>query len=311
MILMKKCSIFLRAKRRSFRRLNSWDAGSKQARRVIPRAAMRYVSAVILCVFAGLLNAFAHVERPVINLQGGCIAPSAPNEDIRLDVMRVTFRAKRDSYSVDARYHLFNTGDTVTVTVGVPKYGRPDREEEFQRGEPIVRDFLGFDAWVNGREAEFVVSRDFFTEPSVRPVGGYCHGDKKSETRWMTKRVTFTGKATTVIRVRYEAHYHIQSGISGFVSDAGYYHVSVGRYWKDKIKRATFVTDITDLNEDRIRSYGGWVAFTGFLGVSEIRQWEPSSRSYKEIIGSWEGANWKGPWKRGPKAPTPCDRSQW
>jgi hypothetical protein len=311
MIPMKKCSILSRAKGRRLCRQNCRDVAAKLARRVLPGAAMRCALAMIFCVIAGLLNAFAHVERPVINLQGGCITPSAPNEHIRLDVMRVIFRAKRDSYSVDASYHLFNTGKTTTVTVGVPKYGRSDRDQEYHSGEPIVRDFLGFDAWVNGRKAEFVEARDFFTDPSAQPVGGYCHGDKKSETRWMTKRVTFTGKATTVIRVRYEAHYHIQSGISGFVYDAGYYHVSVGRYWKDRIKRATFVSDITDINDDRIRSYEGWVAFTGFLGVSEIRQWEPSSRSYKEIIGSWEGANWKGPWKRGPKAPTPCDRSQW
>jgi hypothetical protein len=238
MIPMKKCSIRSGGKGYHLSRPNCRDAGAKQARRVVPGVALRYVSAVMLCFIVGLFGSSACAERPVISLQGGCIAPSAPNENIRLDVMHVTFRSKRDSYSVDARYDLFNTGETTTVTVGVPKYGRPDRDLDRDSGERVVRDFIGFYAWVNGKQAEFVEVRDFFADPGARPIGGYCYPNKRSETRWMTKRVTFAGKATTAIRVRYEAYYHNHYYQKFQLEESGYYHDSVGRYWKDKIKRA-------------------------------------------------------------------------
>lgn len=328
MILMKKCSIFSRAKEYHLCRPNCRDSGWKHARRALPGMAMRYLPAVILCLITGLFGSFAHAERPVISLQGGCIAPSTPNENIRLDDMHVTFRSKRDSYTVDARYELYNTGETTIVTVGVPKYGRTDRGEDHHAGEPIVRDFIGFDAWVNGRKTEFVEVRDFFTDPSARPVGGYCRQrNDPTETRWMMKRVTFTGKATTFIRILYEAHYHNRYWTSGQLLDRGYYHDSVGRYWKDKIERASFVTDTahTNSNTHGIRNdyYGirRVVAFTNFISVDEIRQWEPSSRSYRIIPGTALAAEWRkkgyNPWMvliwgiepgdNQDAAPTPCD----
>jgi hypothetical protein len=263
----------------------------------------------------------------VISLQGGCIAPCAPNENIRLDVMRVTFRSKRDTYSVDARYNLFNTGETTTVTVGVPKFGRPDRGQEQSRHgfEPLVRDFIGFDAWVNGRKAEFVEVGDFFTDPGARPVGGYCRQrNELTETRWMVKRVTFTGNATTFIRVRYEAFYHNHFWMSGQLIDYGRYHDSVGRYWKDKINRAFFVTDTADINSFTELDFAALhhgiqrvAAFMDFISVDEVRQWEPSPRSFRRIPGSYEAAQWKRIGTRyhrlpsgakHPAAPTPCAR---
>jgi hypothetical protein len=309
MIPMKKCSILSRAKGRRLCRPYCRDAGAKPARRVSPGVAMRYLPAVILCLIAGLLGSFAHADPPVISLQGGCIAPSASNENIRLDIMSVTFRSKRDSYVVDARYHLFNTGDTTTVTVGIPKYGRTDRQWDYHSGEPVIRDFIAFDAWVSGRKAEFVEVRDFFTDPNARPVGGYCrHGNDPTESRWMIKQVTFTGKATTFIRVRYEAHYHNHNFISWKLLDSGYYHDSVGRYWKGKIKKATFVLDTTDIKGDVYGWYSGQRAFTDFISVDEIRQWEPSSRSFRLIPGSGQAAQWRKSQLKA--APTPCAGSQ-
>jgi hypothetical protein len=235
--------------------------------------------------------------------------------------MRVTFRSKRDSYTVDALYYLFNTGKTTTVAVGVPKYGRPDRGETWP--EPIVRDFISFDTWVNGRESQFVEVRDFFTGPSLRPVGGYCHGNELSETRWMTKQVKFPEKSTTAIRIRYEALYHNRNWHSGQFLDSGYYHDSVGRYWKDKIERAFFVTDTTDIDLHMyLKSAASFmgipqvVTYTDFISVDEVEQWEPSARSFRLIPGSYKAAQWRFigsgnfvlvPGQKHTVAPTLCD----
>ncbi len=297
------------------------------AGQVMQGVAMYCLPVIIIYLIVDLLGAFAvaspsenTTQRPVISLQGGCIAPSSPNENIRLDVIHVTFRSKRDSYSVDARYCLFNTGETISVAVGMPKYGRPDLDE--QRPKAIVRDLISFNAWVNSRKAEFVEVSNFFTDSNLRPVGGYCNETKRAETGWMTKRVTFTGNATTTIRIRYEAHYHNHHVGSGRLSDTGYYHASVGRYWKGMIKRAIFISDVTEVkgevNNWSYRRKG--VAITTFISVDEIRSWEPTSGSYYDIPGSWPHAKWRGFgtsygfWSFGggvksSEAPTPCSDS--
>jgi hypothetical protein len=160
-----------------------------------------------------------------------------------------------------------------------------------------VRDFISFDTWVNGKKSQFVEVRDFFKDDSVRPVGGYCHMDKPSETRWMTKRLSFAGKAITTIRVQYEALYQNHHWQSGQYWDSGYYHVSVGRYWKDKIKKATFVADFYDINESILGEYcyASRVPLNKLVHVTQVLQWEPSLMSYKPIFGSFEAANWRSP----------------
>jgi hypothetical protein len=214
--------------------------------------------------------------------------------------MDVTVRCKRDSYLVDADYHLFNTGETTAITVGVPKFGRTDESES----DTVFIDFLGFDAWVNDRKAEFVEVRHFFTDSNTRPIGGYCHMSKASETLWMTKEVTFKGETSTKLRVLYEALYDNVYQSVGWFNEKLYYHYSTGRFWKGNIKKATFVVDNTDTRRGTAAAGSGW-PLTNTLGRWEVREFAPSpGRAWT----TW-GADLVGAWRRGTRyvpAPTPC-----
>lgn len=268
---------------------------------------MRCILALTSCLIAGCLGSFpnpgqthmASRKVPEIALHGGCITPAAPSESVRLDLMQVVIRQKRDSYSVDALFHLFNTGETTTETVGIPKYGTTDENwgtvAPWRAAEPRVCDFLRFDAWIDGQKTEFAEARRFYRDPSARPIGGYRKypWGKRSDTRWMVKEVTFAGKATTIIRVRFEARYrNLVAGANPF--DDGFYHSWTGRYWKDKIRKATFVMDTTDIGEER----GGPGSDmspaarrpTRTINRVEMRNYEPPVGTGIGILGTSVGA---------------------
>jgi hypothetical protein len=208
---------------------------------------MRYVLALVLCLMAGYpasaRSPYDFEKPPQIKLQGGCITPAAPNENIRLDLMQVTIRLKRDSYLVDAVFHLFNTGDTAKEMVGVLKFGYAD--ERVWDGIPPVYDFLRFNAWIDGRKTEFVEVRQFLRDPDSAFCDDVSSGGI-SETRWMVKEVTFAGHSLTVISVRYEALYKHPLSTSFNQYFGGFYYW-MGRYWKGKIRKAVFIIDNTDI----------------------------------------------------------------
>ncbi len=322
MISIKKCSTLLKANWCRLLQPHSRDAVAKRSGRAKPGVAVRYLPAVILSLIAVLLVAIAHaaprscrsyLNRTMIRLQGGCIAPSAPNENIRLDVMHVTIRCKRDSYSVDAVYHLFNTGKAATVTVGVPKFGRlADHPDCVDPDNPEICDFLGFDAWVNGRKTEFSEVRHFFTDQAARPIEGYCNdlvpgcaSQKTSETRWMTKKVTFPGNALTTIRVWYQAFYNVKVVISGLPDEMALYDFSMGRYWKGKIRKATFIYDKTDVRRADCRKGDHKNAVWAW----QIHEFEPSPEYYRTLYGDFRVAVWRKENDRN-FAPTPCIEQQ-
>jgi hypothetical protein len=72
---------------------------------------MRYILALLSCLKTCCLGSFpnpsqthtASLRVPEIALQGGCITPAAPSESVRLDLMQVVIRLKRDSYSGGGR----------------------------------------------------------------------------------------------------------------------------------------------------------------------------------------------------------------
>jgi hypothetical protein len=208
---------------------------------------MRYVRVLFSCLFTGCLmfpspgGTTMRLPGSDIALAGGCISPAALNDSIRLDSMQVTIRLKQRSYLVDAVFIVFNTSETTTERVGLPKHGKV---RGFQR-RSLVHDFLRFDGWVDGRKTEFGEERDFLTDPST-PFPNLPQGTPPiEETRWLVTRVVFPALAQTTIRIRYEALYDIPP--YSLVRYEGYYYYGTARYWKGKIGKAAFIIDSTDI----------------------------------------------------------------
>jgi hypothetical protein len=166
-----------------------------------------------------------HADLAPVAVKEGHVLPLAPHETIRLDYEEVSMRLRKTGYTVDATFRFFNTGETMTQWVGVPKH-----VDDISMS-PFTLDFDEFGAWVDGRPALFSEADDV-THP-LSPDGRYV-GDR----RWMIGQVTFRGHATTNIRIRYEAG-----------SVPVYYVFGTGRYWKDQIGKAAFTIDTTDLGD--------------------------------------------------------------
>ncbi|MEW6351608.1 MAG: ankyrin repeat domain-containing protein [Thermodesulfobacteriota bacterium] len=236
--------------------------------------------------------------------RGGCIAPAAPSETIRLDLMEVTFQLKRDTYSVDAVYHLFNAGETATVMVAVPKevWGRvyDTFRDNTVYGRKSLRnpdrDFPRFDVWVNGRKTEFEEVCDLSSGPLARIFERYIRGlwsrGWGAPTRWMTGKVTFAGETVTTIRVRYQAFMQRQM-IGGLPTDpSGYYLWGTGQNWKGRIGKATFVINSTDLGKERgamdTPIFPCPRCLTKTIARLEIREFEPSDGTFLQVTSGWQ-----------------------
>ena len=86
---------------------------------------MRHILIFLLCfVLAGLLlvaNSGRADDAP-IEITGGAASPIAfPHQSIRMDSEEATIRLHKKSYTVDAVFRFFNTGETLTEWVGFPK----------------------------------------------------------------------------------------------------------------------------------------------------------------------------------------------
>jgi hypothetical protein len=184
-----------------------------------------------------------HSRPSTITFAGGCICPPAPHKSIRMDLMKVTMFLKPNSYIVNAVFHLFNTGTTTKEWVGVPKHGKVN-EPARDGSPPKVRDFIRFDSWVDGRKAVFPEERDFLRGP-VRLYPKRNPGTiPMEETKWMVKQVTFSARAVTIIRIRYEAQYY--DFIGSRANDFAYYFFGTSLYWKGNIRKAIFTVDSAD-----------------------------------------------------------------
>jgi hypothetical protein len=203
--------------------------------------------------------------------------------------MQVTIRLKRDSYTVDAIFHLINTGETATEMVGVPKYGvqnMPDADSDVK--SPIY-DFVRFDAWVHNRKTEFKEVRHFLKDPNAPPIGGYPFAGlaERPEVRWMVKDVTFPRRSVTPVRVRYEALYHYFVIPTPY--EVGRYYCSTAQYWKGTIRKATFTIDSTDIGEPRGIAWGmspAPRAITTHMQKYEMREYEPPTWKPFEFGGA-------------------------
>jgi hypothetical protein len=180
-------------------------------------------------------------------VEGGGVSPKSEHETVRMDSEQVIIRLGVVTYTVDAVFHLFNTGETTTEWVGFPKR----RVKLIPRGL-TPPDFVRFDTWVDGRHVQVSELRDAHTLASLwedlvslryrlrRLIYLFPgHGPVRNE--WMGQRVTFPRHARTTIRTIYEADYPHHGPREAV------YIFGTGRYWKDGIGEATFVIDCTDI----------------------------------------------------------------
>ncbi|MEW6347417.1 MAG: hypothetical protein AB1646_00015 [Thermodesulfobacteriota bacterium] len=188
---------------------------------------MRRVQFLIVCAMvAGLVCApppAAGNDAP-IRLIGGGPASKAGHKTVRMVFESVTMRLKRKTYSVDARFRFYNTGDTTTERVGFPKRGRAAPGTTL-----IPGDFLHFDTWVNGEKVSFSTERNL-----VRDVGRvlgclFVPGasllfEDTQYSDWLVKDVTFPGHSYTRTRVVHEVPYYLSNG------PAAYYIYGTGSY---------------------------------------------------------------------------------
>ena len=152
---------------------------------------------------------------------GGAVSAKTPHKTIRMDAEEVIIRLGQGTYTVDAVYHMANTGESTTEWVGFPK----GREGDLSKGEEYP-DFIQFHAWIDGKKVPF------------------SQGGKQ----WVAGKVTFPGHATTIIRITYEAKYPLTLRKGwGYVE----YIVGTGSFWKGRIGRAIFTVDGSEIGGTR------------------------------------------------------------
>ena len=116
---------------------------------------------LLLYLIAGAFLCFPNPGMPnqtPLFVEGGGVSPKSEHETVRMESEQVMIRLGRFTYTVDATFHLFNTGETVTEWVGFPK----------RRIKLIVDgldglaqpDFVRFDTWVDGQHVEVTELRD-------------------------------------------------------------------------------------------------------------------------------------------------------
>ncbi len=166
---------------------------------------------------------------------GGGISPKSPHPAIRLDDQEVIVRLKPYTYTVDAIFHLFNTGETSTEWIGFPKNSTGRSPGPLGR----VDDFIRFEGSVNGQTIAFTEERDLIKGARATQVGILSRG--KNHDGWLVGEGAFPGHAKTTIRVRYETRY----GNCGMGCSKAVYIYGTGGYWKDRIGKAVFIIDST------------------------------------------------------------------
>jgi ankyrin repeat protein len=167
---------------------------------------------------------------------GGGVSPKSPHQTIRLDDQEVIIRLKRFTYTVDAVFHLSNTGEATMEWIGFPKnsMGRPPG--------PLgkISDFIRFEVSVNDTIVPFTEERELVKKVDT-PLKT-LRSQRVKHSGWLMGRATFPGNATTTIRVKYESYYDN----CGMGCDKATYIYGTGGYWKDSIGRATFIVDSTE-----------------------------------------------------------------
>ena len=233
---------------------------------------MRNVSPFILSMF--VLGVILGAQPGIADItpidyspppSGGGVSPKSPHETIRLESQEVIIRLKSSSYTVDAIFHLFNSGDTATEWVGFPKRsaGRPPG--------PLGRlsEFIRFDVSVDGRKIPLIEEPDQKSDALDLPEGLRRQDLPKrirqqlvEHASWLMGRTQFPASSGMTIRVSYEASYD-SCGYDCYLAS---YIYGTGRHWKDSIGKAVFIIDATEK--------GGFErATTRFSSTNSPRSW--------------------------------------
>jgi len=226
----------------------------------------------IACVLWIFLSIPALPQEFLLRCAGGGITLLDGKEtSISLDSEIVKIELGNTTYTVDATFDLFNHAKTRTHKVGFPRYGYGDFKG--------IDDFTRLEIWVNDEE-------DSFTEvQGEAKIGGEKasekileqHREKEypaflEETRWLIKEVEFKGYEKATIRVRYNIHGYQVVSLHVWNYGAQYLH-GTGRYWKDNIKKATFIV-VDSSNTGKF-----WDA--GFFDIRDAMFGEKFKRNYQ------------------------------
>jgi ankyrin repeat protein len=167
---------------------------------------------------------------------GAAVSPKSSHPTIRLDDQEVIIRLKRSTYTVDAVFHLSNTGETTTEWIGFPK--NPTRRRHAPLGG--VMDFIRFEALVHEEKVPFTEKRDLADR--AQNLLEMLRLRFASHSGWLMGKATFPGHGITTIRVSYEVVYDY----CGFECEEALYTYGTGGYWKGYIGKASFIVDSTE-----------------------------------------------------------------
>ncbi|HOC73412.1 MAG TPA: YARHG domain-containing protein [Candidatus Hydrogenedentes bacterium] len=157
-------------------------------------------------------------------------------------------------YTVDATFEFVNEGETASLLVGFPRWGRnglggdtmAKSFETWVDGEKVpVRDIPGRLTVLAHGDPPDVAGTETITDPEViekvtRDYEAFreMFGPRYYvELRWLAKDVVFEGGRTTTTRVRYKERY--MEDMCG--RRTAHYLYGTGRSWKGSIRRAQFI----------------------------------------------------------------------
>jgi hypothetical protein len=240
---------------------------------------MRYKFKIVCWIIVLVLYHSAAIGdmAPLIQQEsGGAVSPASDHASIRMDSEQVKIRLEKDSYSVDAEFIFYNTGETVTELVGFPKVNYlATRQHEGPTN------YMRFETWVNGEKAEILAS-----DPDSKPMPSEdFYLNPKKGTRfpsqeiklWLVHRIKFPGHAYTRMRTRYQSR-------CLFGQEVAEYVVGTGRHWMDRIGKAVFIIDCSGVGGAENVKVGFRMApgprlISGGVLVHEIRNIKPGPRA--------------------------------
>lgn len=175
----------------------------------------------LIVVFLLCLSSLSQADdAPIKRSYSGTVKPTV-NSEIELSKELVVISPLTDIYIVDAKFELFNHGDSTTISVGFP-----ETKDDF-----VEENFLEFTTYVNGEKIEVTPSPWEVISENL---------DSKTVKRWWAKEINFPANKYITIRVVYKTKYSIYT--TNFIN----YDFSTGRFWKNKIKEISIIIKFDD-----------------------------------------------------------------